>query len=193
MGMRMMARRTRSRRFAGWQSSLGSRVGQLAVLSLLCSAVLRAQTDNQKLPWQTDAPTLSSHPANSVQFLAPVEADVPAGKSSIVELHFKVADGLHINSHAPHGASLIPTQVMVAESTGLTTQNIDFPAGVETSFPFAPTEKLSVYTGDFVLKAHILPTSGSHTWQGVLRYQACDKEACLPPRKLPVAFDVVAK
>ena len=113
------------------------RLVSLAALSALSLAVAGGQNSDQKMPWQTDGLTLSSHPANSVQFLAPVEADVPANTSSIVELHFRVADGLHINSHVPHGASLIPTQVMVADSTGLTTQNIDFPAGVDTAFPFA--------------------------------------------------------
>ncbi len=170
-----------------------TRVASVALLSLLCIAGASAQTGDQKLPWQVDAPTLSSHPANSVQFLAPVEVEVPANTSSTVEMHFKVADGLHINSHVPHGASLIPTQVMVAESTGLTTQNIDFPAGVDTSFSFAPSEKISVYSGEFVLKAHVTASTGRHSWQGILRYQACDKEACMPPRKLPVGFDVIAK
>ena len=164
-----------------------------ALVTLLSIAAAPAHSGAQKLPWQTDEPALSSHPANSVQFLAPVEVDVAANTPSTVELHFKVADGLHINSHVPHGASLIPTQVMVAESSGLTTQTMDFPVGVDTSFPFAPAEKLSVYTGEFVLKAHITATSGKHSWQGILRYQACDKEACMPPRKLPVAFDVIAK
>lgn len=165
----------------------------LAVCGLIFVASAGAQNSDQKLPWQVDAPTLSSHPANSVQFLAPVEVEVPANTSSTVEMHFKIADGLHINSHAPHGASLIPTQVMVAESTGLTTQTIDFPAGIDTSFPFAPAEKISVYTGEFVLKAHVKASAGRHTWQGILRYQACDKEACMPPRKLPVGFDVIGK
>lgn len=169
------------------------RYASCALLALLSVAAASAQSGEQKMPWQTDAPTLSSHPANSVQFLAPVEVEVPANTSSTVELHFRVADGLHINSHVPHGASLIPTQVMVAENSGLITQNIDFPAGVDTSFPFAPTEKLSVYTGEFVLKAHITASGGKHSWQGILRYQACDKEACMPPRKLPVAFDVIAR
>jgi DsbC/DsbD-like thiol-disulfide interchange protein len=165
----------------------------LALFGLLSIAVAAQTTGDQKMPWQSDAPTLSSHPANSVQFLAPVEVEVAANTPATVELHFKVADGLHINSHAPHGASLIPTQVLVAESSGLTTQNIDFPLGVDTSFAFAPTEKISVYTGEFVLKAHVTAATGKHTWQGILRYQACDKEACMPPRKLPVGFDVIAK
>ncbi len=164
-----------------------------AIGSLFLITAAGAQNTDQKLPWQVDAPTLSSHPANSVQFLAPVEVEVPANTSSVVEMHFKVADGLHINSHAPHGSTLISTQVMVAESSGLATQKIDFPAGIDTSFPFAPAEKINVYTGEFVLKTYVTATSGKHTWQGILRYQACDREACMPPRKLPVGFDVIAK
>jgi hypothetical protein len=29
--------------------------------------------------------------------------------------------------------------------------------------------------------------------QGALRYQACDANACMPPRKLPVAVSLLAK
>jgi hypothetical protein len=36
-------------------------------------------------------------------------------------------------------------------------------------------------------------TPGGHLLQGALRYQACDANVCLPPRKIPVAVSLQAK
>jgi hypothetical protein len=52
---------------------------------------------------------------------------------------------------------------------------------------------LSVYTGDFVLRAHVKAQAGEHLIQAALRYQACDATSCYPPRKAPVAVDVIAR
>ena len=82
---------------------------------------------------------------------------------------------------------------VTAAGTGLDTTAVDFPPGTDASFPFAPNEKLSVYAGDVVLRAHLTATPGDHLLQGALRYQACDANACMPPRKIPVAVSVLAK
>ena len=34
---------------------------------------------------------------------------------------------------------------------------------------------------------------GEHTVDGMLRYQACDKAACYPPKSLPVQVELMAK
>src|SRR5262249_24290024 len=63
-----------------------------------------------------------------------------------------------------------------------------------TSFAFDPTQKLSVYSGDMVVKAVIIPQraapTGTYTVHGEFKYQACDNNACYPPKKLPVQFDL---
>jgi len=172
-------------KFSHWFVSL------VFVLGLSAAAI--GQESDRKLPWQIGGSSLAGKPKTSVQFLAPEQVTVVANRPATVELHFRVADGLHINSHAPHDSSLIPTQVLVAESNGLTTQNIDFPSGTDTSLDFSPGEKVSVYTGEFVITAHIRSAPGDHLWQGVMRYQACDLSECMLPRKLAIAFDVIAQ
>jgi hypothetical protein len=168
----------------------------------MCIATLAAaaQTSaSDKLPWQTDSETQTNKSGeatkvdDAVQFLDPIQVTLPAGKSSVVSLHFVVANGLHINSHTPHDANLIPTRLAVIDGNGLRTQSVDFPAGTDTTFAFAPNQKLNVYTGDFVLKAHIVAARGTHPWQGVMRYQACNIDECMPPRKLPVSVEITAK
>jgi hypothetical protein len=39
---------------------------------------------------------------------------------------------------------------------------------------------------------HLTAQKGDHLVQGALRYQACDNSTCFPPRKAPVAIDVIA-
>lgn len=157
-----------------------------AVLLLLAAAAAGAQ----KLPWQTDD-TQGKTP-QSVKFLYPEQVSVTAGRDTVVEMHFKINPGLHINSHAPREKSLIPTQLLVAEPEGIKIGPVEFPAGSDYSFAALPNEKLSVYTGEFVVRAHVTAQPGDHLVEGVLRYQACDTNACYPPRKAPVAIDVVA-
>jgi hypothetical protein len=148
----------------------------------------------EKLPWQTGAPSgAASKPGEQVQFLDPAQVTVQAGKASIIALQFHIADGMHINSHAPHDASLVPTQMLVVDADGLKTQKIDFPIGTDIALSFSPKDKVNVYTGVFSLQAHIVAARGKHEWQGVMRYQACSLNQCMPPNKLPVIVDVIAK
>ena len=135
-----------------------------------------------------------SKPINGmVAYLFPEQVSIPAQKTTTVDLHFRVADGLHINSHTPREKSLIATNLAVAETSALKVTGVDFPAGVDYTFAFDPSEKLSVYTGEFTLKAHLTAPAGTYLLQGLLRYQACDSRSCYPPKTIPVAVDVIAK
>ena len=131
--------------------------------------------------------------AAAVQFLYPDKINIPARRAAQIDLHFRVADGLHINSHAPTDKTLIPTRLAVVEVQGLNVTAVDFPAGTQYAPQFAPREKLSVYTGEFTLHAHLTAQPGEHLLDGALRYQACDANACLPPRTIPVSVTVVAQ
>ena len=43
--------------------------------------------------------------AEAVQYLYPEQVTVPAGKATPVALHFRIKQGLHINSHTPKMSS----------------------------------------------------------------------------------------
>lgn len=144
----------------------------------------------QKLPWQGDNPSDDQH--QFVHFLYPEQITVAPGQDKVVDLHFKINPGMHINSHVPHEKSLIPTQFIVIEPPGLKIGPVDFPAGEDYSLAAMPNDKLSVYTGEFVVHAHIHAQPGDHLLEGALRYQACDNRSCYPPRKAPVAVDIIA-
>ena len=127
--------------------------------------------------------------------MAPVsKVQVKAGNTANVELDFRIGSEFHINSNHPKSDLLIPTALKLNASDPVSVAALKYPAGQELSFPFAPTEKLSVYSGDFtitvVVKAPAKAASGSYPVSGELRFQACDRSACYPPRSIPVKFEV---
>lgn len=156
--------------------------------AVLGSAVLLAQN----LPWQAPG-TEGGNPTELVHFLYPQQVTLPAGKPATIELHFRINDGLHINSHDPRQKSLIRTELREVEPDGVKIAAVDFPTGVDYAFPADPTQKLSVYNGEFVLKMHLTTQRGNRLLEGALRYQACDTNTCFPPRNLPVAVDVIGQ
>jgi len=161
-----------------------------AIVGLVCLAASGQVIKDQPLPLPDGA---NQRADAAVQFLSPDKINIPARHAAQIDLHFRVADGLHINSHAPTDKTLIPTRLAVVEVQGLNVTAVDFPAGTQYAPQFAPREKLSVYSGEFVLHAHLTAQPGEHLLEGGLRFQACDANACLPPRTIPVSITVVAQ
>jgi hypothetical protein len=161
-----------------------------AIFGIVCLAASGQVIKDQPLPLPDGA---NQRADAAVQFLYPDKINIPARRAAQIDLHFRVADGLHINSHAPTDKTLIPTRLAVVEVQGLNVTAVDFPAGTQYAPQFAPREKLSVYTGEFILHAHLTAQPGEHLLDGALRYQACDANACLPPRTIPVSVTVVAQ
>jgi len=152
-----------------------------ALLILISAAALVAQDSlGKKAPSVTQSPA----PLNTVI----------RGKATNVELRFHIGSGFHINSNKPAAEYLIPTTLKLDVPTDIVVGKITYPAGEEMSFAFAPDEKLSVYTGEFNLLVQVRPLAsmlpGKYEIRGRLRYQACDKAACYPPKQLPVDFEV---
>ena len=129
-----------------------------------------------------------------VSFEGASEASISPGKPSEVELRFRVKEGYHVNSNQPKSELLIPTTLKLDLPTDLAAGGITYPPGKDLSFPFDPSEKLNVYSDDFVVKAKVAAaktaSTGNFTVHGELRYQACSDSACYPPKSIPVQFDV---
>jgi hypothetical protein len=160
----------------------GLRLGAVSVLAL---AALSAHA-------QAPAPGRSIVKAEAVEYLFPEQITVPAGKASPVALHFRVASGLHINAHVPSQDYLIPTVFSIPENSGVHLDAASYPAGADLTLPL-DNSKLSVYTGDFTIDARIVAAPGNHLVEAKLHYQACNLSACLPPKTITVAIDVIGK
>jgi hypothetical protein len=115
-------------------------------------------------------------------------------EQTMVNINFRVPAGYHINSNTPKSEFLIPTTLKMEVPTDIVLGKIGYPAGEDASFPFSPDEKLSVYTGDFIVSVGVHPLHavlpGKYLLHGTLRYQACDNAACYPPKTLPVSFEI---
>ncbi|HTV66860.1 MAG TPA: protein-disulfide reductase DsbD domain-containing protein [Bryocella sp.] len=133
-----------------------------------------------------DKPFVLAAPVGNVQ--------VHAGASKSVPLDFRVGSDYHINSHTPHSPLLIPTALKLDPTTPVTVADVKYPTGKDETFPFSPDEKLNVYSGDFSIEAMLkVPANtapGGYLVKGELRFQACDRSACYPPRTIPVQFQV---
>ncbi len=149
------------------------------LIALLCASL--ASQESAPL----NAPTVS---------LAPVPtATITRGKPSAIDLQFRVARGFHVNSNTPSEEYLIPTALKLDVPTDIVIGKITYPPGQDTSFAFAPDQKLNVYSGDFKVSVSVRPLvgmqPGKYVIHGNLKYQACDNAACYPPKQLPVQFD----
>ncbi len=141
----------------------------------------------------SETPHRSTPKAQAVEYLYPEQVTVAAGKPSAVTLHFRIQQNLHINSHTPREQYLIPTVFSIPESSGVRLASASYPAGTDFTLPVDPSQKLLVYSGEFAIQAHIVATPGDHLVEAQLHYQACDQNACLPPKTITVPIDVVGK
>ena len=163
-----------------------TRVKGWAALALLSAGAL-----GWPLLLSAQAASRSIVKAADVEYLFPEQVTVAAGRASKLALHFRVAQGLHINSHTPREQFLIPTAFSVPDSSDVKVEAINYPEGSDLTLPINPGEKLSVYTGEFVIDTRIVATRGNHLVEGKLHYQACNNTTCLPPRTITVPIDVV--
>jgi len=145
-------------------------------------------------------PLFAQDNLNSTQNRTYVQVDpvdmvaVQQGKNAPLQFKFHIRNGYHINSNQPTEPELIPASLGFTPPPDLVIAKVQYPTGEMTSFPFDPTQKLSVYTGDVIVNAVMItqPNAplGTYTVHGEFKYQACDNNACYPPKKLPVQFDV---
>jgi hypothetical protein len=151
--------------------------------TLVASARARAQIGDM---------SAAAKPKVYVAYVAEAQA-VPAGRRAVLELHFKVMPGFHVNSHTPTSPTLIATALSLQPAEGVKADAIEYPAGKPYSFSFDPGDKLDVYAGDFTVKLPVVSAAGAHALEGTLRYQACDNASCYPPKTLPVKVEFTAK
>lgn len=154
------------------------------VLALTCGALSAQQPAAGQAPAAKEKVTFE--PLSTVT--------VRPGHPAPVRFVFHVTPGFHINSNKPSMPELIPTVLHFSLPSDVVIGRVEYPAGQLTSFPFAPDEKLSVYSGDVAITARLVAppkaATGTYTIHGDFRYQACDNAACYPPKTLPIAFNV---
>ena len=139
------------------------------------------------------ASALAQSAQQAVVYLYPEQVTVAAGKPATIHMHFRIGDGLHINSHAPREEDLVPTALSFPADAGVKLESAEYPEGKDYVLPADPSTRLNVYTGEISIEARIVAAPGDHLVEARLRYQACDQVMCMPPKTIPVVLDVLGK
>lgn len=160
----------------------------LAVVALALGVLIKV------LSVQAQEPSPGKTGGPSVSLVSAPLPSVARGAPGSVDLRFHISNGYHINSNQPSEEFMIPTALHMDATTDIVIGKINYPAGQDVSFEFAPDQKLSVYSGNFTVGVTVRPLHtvppGKYAMRGSLKYQACDNRACYPPKQLPVEFEV---
>ncbi|MCU0246463.1 MAG: protein-disulfide reductase DsbD N-terminal domain-containing protein [Bryobacter sp.] len=140
------------------------------------------------------APLLVAQPASVLTLNGPLRTAGKRGDAISVKIGLKLADGYHVNSNKPNEEYLIPLR-LTWEKSALEPVETVFPKPVEERSDFSKMP-VSVFTGTFAIEqkfrtaATAAPGMGMAT--GKLRYQACNRTMCLPPKTMDVklAYDL---
>ena len=139
--------------------------------------------------------TTKAPPADVVRAV-PATVEIKAGASAEASIKLMIANGYHINANPPSFSYLRATELSVEPSEGVTPGKPVYPSSVTRKFGFSK-DPLAVYEGETEIK---LPLSaagnarkGAQTLKSKLRIQACDEEACYPPRTIETSIPVTIK
>lgn len=118
---------------------------------------------------------------------------VPRGRTFEIAVVAEIRQGFHVNANKVFEEYLIPTTLDGEMPKGLRWMKTTYPDGELQKFEFAE-KMLNVYDGKVTLrmKLQALPDAplGTVSVPLVLRYQACNDRACLPPVKLNVPVEI---
>lgn len=138
--------------------------------------------------------TSSKAPPADVVRAEASSVEIKAGGKGEASLKLTVANGYHINANPPSFPYLKATELTVDAGEGVTPGKPVYPAGVSRQFAFSKEGPLSVYEGETTIKLPLMATAnakkGAQTLKGHLRIQACNEEACFPPRNLETPIPV---
>ena len=159
-------------------------------IAILCALSLPAAS--QEIHFDTG---LTPKPSQVQRVTLETESvTVAPGKPNWIELRFRIAPGLHINSPLPKDETLIPTTFQAESSSGLRLLHTEFPAGVPFRLTVGTGEVLSTYQNELPLRLELeVVAKGDLLLNGKLHYQACDNASCFPPRDLPVQLAIHAR
>lgn len=121
------------------------------------------------------------------------EVTLTRGKPAKAAVRFRIQAGYHVNSNQPHSDLLIPTELKLDANPAVSVGKIEYPKGEDFSLSFSK-EKLNVYQGDVTIQVPLSAAKGAkpgaYVLKGTLRYQACNDNACFPPKDAPLEITV---
>jgi len=166
-------------------------------VALLAAAACNSPKSNTNAVNPDPAPTEQGGkqpPANVVTAKADDAKFGPSGGETDAKVTLSIAPGYHIHANPATLKYLIATTLTLSPPAGITADAPIYPKPQTKKFSFDPTP-LSVFEGtaEIIVKLHAAgkPAEGNRPIAGKLRYQACDDNACYPPKTIDVAIPVV--
>ena len=175
------------------------------LLALFLSACSKTETDKTGTATSntsvassngTTGETTTKAPPADVVRVETSNVEIKAGSSAEASVKLTIASGYHINANPPSFSYLKATELNVEPDKGITPGKPVYPSSVTRKFAFSK-DPLAVYEGETAIK---LPLSaagdaqkGAQMLKGKLRIQACDEEACYPPRTIETSIPVTIK
>lgn len=124
----------------------------------------------------------------------PVEITV--GGSSETTVRLTIQSGYHVNANPPTFSYLIPTELQITPTDGVSVSAMSYPPGINVKMAFSE-QPLAVYEGNIEIKATLKVDKsakpGQHSLAAKLRIQACDDKVCYPPGTRDLAIPIVFK
>jgi hypothetical protein len=151
---------------------------------------------NARVAWAQETAAAPPKASDIVSTKTYVSLDpAPRGKEFQAAIVVKINTGYHMNSHKPSDSYLIPTTVTPQLPAGFTMAGEPvYPAGKNEKFPFSPDKPLNVYTGSVTFRVKLTADDkaplGKTSIPVMLRFQACNLSACLPPVKIPLTVEL---
>lgn len=140
-------------------------------------------------------PGAKTPPANVVAATAD-EVQLKRGGTAEAKINLAIVAPYHIHANPASLKNLIATTLTIDEHTDIKFEKPIYPPPVMKTFSFDKTP-LAVWEGtvtiSVALKAGATTTAGAQQMAAKLRYQACDDNACYPPRTIDVAIPVSVK
>lgn len=119
-----------------------------------------------------------------------------AGTRGVAEVALTIRPTWHINANPPSSEEMIPTEIKVTGTRSVRVSATRYPKGHEQKLSFSD-EALLVYDGTVTvqvpLEAAADAASGAHRLSGVLTFQACNDNVCLPPTDVPFSIEVTVE
>ncbi|MGB7925781.1 MAG: protein-disulfide reductase DsbD domain-containing protein [Pyrinomonadaceae bacterium] len=157
-----------------------------------------AATNNANTASSSSTETSTSGIASSASVVrveaAAVEAEAGGATEAAVKL--TITNGYHVNANPPSMAYLIPTELSVEPSEGITAGKPVYPASITKKFAFSDTP-LAVYEGETTIKVPLKIAAGASQGErdvkAKVRVQACDDKACYKWSMIETSIPVTVK
>lgn len=168
------------------------------IFTSACAKPEGAQSNVSSPAAASASPVASTKKVSSadVVMVTASKVEAAAGESVETDVRLAITNGYHINANPPSSSFQIATELIVEPSDGITPGKLVYPPSIKKKFPFNE-EPLAVYESEAIIKLPLRvekgAVKGDHILRARLRVQACDDQACFPPRTIETSIPVTVK